>query len=85
MPKSKSLKQEEEDVVNLAVQEERKYAIEAAIVRAMKMNRTMKMTELVHHVVQQLDYLFKAEPKCALVFSLRWLPIVLQHLCPMLF
>lgn len=48
----------------MAVQEERKYAIEAAIVRGMKMNRTMKMTELVHHVVRQLDYLFKAEPKC---------------------
>ena len=47
----------------MAVQEERKYAIEAAIVRGMKMSRTMKMTELVHHVVQQLDYLFKAEPK----------------------
>ena len=63
VPKSKALKQEEEDVVNMAVQEERKYAIEAAIVRGMKMNRTMKVTELVHHVVQQLDYLFKAEPK----------------------
>ena len=64
VPKSKILKQEEDDVVNMAVQEERKYAIEAAIVRGMKMNRTMKMTELVHHVVRQLDYLFKAEPKC---------------------
>jgi hypothetical protein len=64
VPKSKTLKQEEDDVVNMAVQEERKYAIEAAIVRGMKMNRTMKMTELVHHVIRQLDYLFKAEPKC---------------------
>lgn len=64
VPKSKVLKQEESDDVNMAVQEERKYAIEAAIVRGMKMNRTMQMTELVHHVVRQLDYLFKAEPKC---------------------
>ena len=64
VPKSKVLKQEEDDDVNMAVQEERKYAIEAAIVRGMKMNRTMKMTELVHHVVRQLDYLFKADPKC---------------------
>ena len=30
-------------VVDMEVQEERKYAIEAAIVRTMKMNRTMKL------------------------------------------
>ena len=47
----------------MAVQEERKYAIEAAVVRSMKMNRTMKASELVLSVVQQLAYLFKAEPK----------------------
>lgn len=63
VPKSKSLKTEEDDVVNMAVQEERKYAIEAAVVRSMKMNRTMKASELVLSVVQQLAYLFKAEPK----------------------
>ena len=41
----------------------RKHAIEAAVVRTMKMERTMKSQELVLAVVSQLAYLFKAEPR----------------------
>ena len=60
---ARAQREAEDGAVDMAVQEERKHAIEAAVVRTMKMERTMKSQELVLAVVSQLAYLFKAEPR----------------------
>eukprot|EP01052_Picozoa_sp_SAG31_P014213 SAG31_NODE_875_length_11316_cov_8.924044_2_plen_826_part_00 len=56
-------KDEEKVVLNIEVQEERKHAIEASIVRTMKTAKKMKLQQLVADVVTQLNYLFKVDPK----------------------
>lgn len=65
VPKREAARQrkEEDEVVDLAVQEERKYAIEAAVVRQMKMQRTLKMQQLIASVVSQLSGLFQPDPR----------------------
>ena len=49
--------------IDMAVQEERKFAIDAAVVRAMKMNKKMQIVALIPTVVKELAYLFQAYPK----------------------
>ena len=49
--------------IDMAVQEERKFAIDAAVVRAMKMNKKMQIFALIPTVVKELAYLFQAHPK----------------------
>ena len=49
--------------IDMAVQEERKFAIDAAVVRAMKMNKKMQIAALIPTVVKELAYLFQAYPK----------------------
>jgi ribosomal protein L15 len=65
VPKRESAKAKakEDQLAGQAVQEERKYAIEAAVVRTMKMQRTIKMQLLVAEVVAQLSYLFVPDPR----------------------
>eukprot|EP01051_Picozoa_sp_SAG22_P001221 SAG22_NODE_46_length_24705_cov_89.861010_5_plen_689_part_00 len=63
VPRSQGEKDADAEKVDREVQEERKYAIEAAVVRTLKANRTMKLQQLVAAVVTQLAYLFKADPK----------------------
>ena len=50
------------DEIDMAVQEERKFAIDAAVVRAMKMNKKMQIAALIPTVVKELAYLFQATP-----------------------
>ena len=52
-----------EKEIDWAVQEERKFAIDAAVVRAMKMNKKMQIAALIPTVVKELAYLFQAYPK----------------------
>lgn len=51
------------EAVDMAVQEERKYAIQAALVRTMKANKTCKITVLVPDVCKALSGLFQAQPQ----------------------
>jgi hypothetical protein len=44
------------------VQEERRFAIDAALVRLMKSSKTMKQTMLIQESCKQLSMLFQAHP-----------------------
>lgn len=63
VPKTQVEKDADSQAVDHEVQEERKYAIEASIVRTIKAHRSIKLQQLVADVVTQLAYLFKPDPK----------------------
>ena len=48
--------------IDMVIQEERKFAIDAAIVRTMKASRTCKIATLIPDVCKQLSFLFQAHP-----------------------
>jgi cullin 1 len=60
MPKKDVAKEVEK--LDLAIQEERRFAIQAALVRTMKASKTMKVATLVPDVCKSLSGLFQAHP-----------------------
>lgn len=62
-PTSGRANRQETQTTNKAVQEERKYKIDAAIVRIMKARRRLHINDLMAEVMQQLLKYFKPEPK----------------------
>lgn len=50
----KSDKTEEQKSTNTSIDQERKYIVEAAIVRVMKMRKTLKHQELIAEVIKQV-------------------------------
>eukprot|EP00698_Gefionella_okellyi_P009448 TRINITY_DN23_c0_g1_i1.p1 TRINITY_DN23_c0_g1~~TRINITY_DN23_c0_g1_i1.p1 ORF type:complete len:736 (+),score=197.62 TRINITY_DN23_c0_g1_i1:50-2257(+) len=62
-PTSGRANRQETTTTNKAVQEERKYKIDAAIVRIMKARRRLHINDLMAEVMQQLLKYFKPEPK----------------------
>lgn len=50
----KSDKTEEQKSTNTSIDQERKYIVEAAIVRVMKMRKTLKHQELIAEVITQV-------------------------------
>ena len=61
MPKTLDVAKEVEEL-DMAIQEERRFAIQAALVRKMKTEKEMKVTALVPEVCKELSSLFQAHP-----------------------
>jgi cullin 1 len=57
----KSLEQKENDTVHRTIDEDRKFIIEAAIVRIMKARQTSKHALLMQEVIQQLTSRFRPQ------------------------
>jgi len=63
MIKTDQMKAKDRSEAESVVNEDRKHAIEAAIVRTMKMRKVMMHNQLVMEVINQLNALFKPDPR----------------------
>lgn len=63
MIKTDQMKEKDRGEAESVVNEDRKHAIEAAIVRTMKMRKVMMHNQLVMEVINQLNALFKPDPR----------------------
>ena len=63
MIKTDQMKEKDRGEAESVVNEDRKHAIEAAIVRTMKMRKVMMHNQLVLEVINQLNALFKPDPR----------------------
>jgi len=63
MIKTDQMKAKDRSEAESVVNEDRKHAIEAAIVRTMKMRKVMMHNQLVLEVINQLNALFKPDPR----------------------
>ena len=63
MIKTDQMKQQDRGEAENVVNEDRKHAIEAAIVRTMKMRKVMMHNQLVLEVINQLKSLFNPDPR----------------------
>jgi len=63
MIKTDQMREKDRGEAESVVNEDRKHAIEAAIVRTMKMRKVMMHNQLVMEVINQLNALFKPDPR----------------------